>query len=120
MRYFVTEVIENWTHTNAKQSTMIYLYVDYCADFDYLQDKFMKFAKAHILNNGDEEPALYVYGVSEKVVTLVGMVSADTPSNAWQIACDIRKQLLDYLGKHAPHYLPQDRIQVKESALPRP
>lgn len=41
-------------------------------------------------------------------------------SNAWQIACDIRKQLLDYLGKHAPHYLPQDRIQVKESALPRP
>lgn len=116
MRYFVTEVIENWTHTNAKQSTMIYLYVDYCADFDYLQDKFMTFAKAHILNNGDEEPALYVYGVNEKVVTLVGMVSADTPSNAWQIACDIRKQLLDYLGKHAPHYLPQDRIQVNGEA----
>lgn len=113
MRHLVTEVVENWTHTNQNQSTMIYLYVDYCTDFSYIQDIFMKFARAHILNNHKEEPALYVYGVSEKVVTLVGMISADTPSNAWQISCDIRKQMLDYLGKNAPQYLPQSRVRVE-------
>lgn len=110
MKYFVTEVLENWSHTSGHQSTAVYLYVDYGADIEAIQKKFFELALAHELWDEEMEPEMKVTAVDKDSITLRGKVSADGPLNAWYLECDIRQQMLDYLNEEHRDYLPTDRI----------
>ena len=110
MKYFVTEVLENWSHTSGHQSTAVYLYVDYGADIKAIQKKFFELALAHELWDEEMEPEMKVTAVDKDSITLRGKVSADGPLNAWYLECDIRQQMLDYLNEEHRDYLPTDRI----------
>lgn len=110
MKYFVTEVLENWSHTSSHQSSAVHLYVDYGADIDAIQQKFYELAVAHELWDKDMKPEMRVIEVTQESITLRGKVSSDGPMNAWNLECDIRKQMLDYLNENHRGHLPTDRI----------
>ncbi|SJM71901.1 mechanosensitive ion channel family protein [Psychrobacter piechaudii] len=110
MKYFVTEVLENWSHTSSHQSSAVHLYVDYGADIDAIQQKFYELAIAHELWDKDMKPEMRVIEVTQESITLRGKVSSDGPMNAWNLECDIRKQMLDYLNENHRGHLPTDRI----------
>ncbi|SUD90710.1 mechanosensitive ion channel family protein [Psychrobacter phenylpyruvicus] len=110
MKHFVTEILENWSHTTGQQSTAVYLYVDYGADIEAIQNKFFELALAHELWDEDFKPEMMVTEVNKDGITLRGKVSSDSPLNAWYLECDIRKQMLDYLNENHRGYLPTDRI----------
>ena len=110
MKHFVTEILENWSHTSSQQSTAVYLYIDYGADIEAIQNKFFELALAHELWDEDTEPEMMVTEVNRDSITLRGKVSSDSPLNAWHLECDIRKQMLDYLNENHRGYLPTDRI----------
>ena len=112
MKYFVTEVVENWSHTSTIQSSAVYLYVDYGADIDAIEQKFYQVAKAHQLWDPEYEPEMQVTAVSEETITLRGKVTADGPLNAWVLECDVRKQMLEYLSENHRDHLPTDRITL--------
>lgn len=112
MKYFVTEVLENWSHTSSHQSSAIHLYVDYGADIDAIEQKFYELALAHELWDKEMKPEMRVTEVTQESITLRGKVSADGPMNAWNLECDIRKQMLDYLNEKHRDYLPTDRITL--------
>ncbi|WP_438012576.1 mechanosensitive ion channel family protein [Psychrobacter raelei] len=116
MKYFVTEVLENWSHTNTQQSSAIYLYVDYGADIDAISDKFFELVRAHELYNVEVEPDFRVIDATKDGITLRGKVSSDGPLNAWNLECDIRQQMLAYLNQQHRMHLPTDRITL----TPRP
>lgn len=111
MRHFVTQIIENWTHTDTHQSIAIYFYVDYNADIDKIFDTFIDFCQKNDKTDKDSEPEILITDISQKVITLRAVVHSDTPNNAWLLSCDIRKQMIDFLKQHEC-YLPHDRLIV--------
>ena len=114
MRYFVTDIVENWSHVDAHQTCPVHLYVDYGANIDEIRQKFIELVKEHELWDGETEPAMLVISVSEDTIELRGTVASNSPNNAWALECAVREQMLSYLYKEHKADLPTERITFKE------
>ena len=113
MRHFVTEIVENWSHTEFHQTRPVYLYVDYGIDVDAIRQKFIAVVKEHELWDGDTDPVLIVTAVNEDTITLRGALASDSPLNAWTLECQVREIMLAYLHEEQQPYLPAERISIK-------
>ncbi|WP_367109211.1 mechanosensitive ion channel family protein [uncultured Psychrobacter sp.] len=114
MRYFVTEIVENWSHPELQQMRPMYLYLDYGIDIEEVRQKFFELVKAHELWDGETDPVVLAVSMDEDTIKLRCAMSSDGPDNAWAMECDIREQMLAYLYDEQKPYLPADRITFKE------
>lgn len=114
MRHFITEIIENWSHTDVHQTCVVYLFVDYGADIEAIRQKYVETVKAHELWDGETEPELFTVSVDKDTIKLRGSLASDGPINAWTLECGVREQMLAYLNDEQKAYLPTDRITFKE------
>ena len=114
MRYFVMEIIENWSHTEVHQTCVVYLYVDYGADIAAIRQKYIELVKENELWDGETEPELYTISISETTIKLRGTVASDGALNAWTLECAVREQMLSYLYQNQRAYLPTERIILED------
>ena len=115
MRHFVTEIVENWSHTESHQTRPVYLYVDYGVDIEVIRQKFIEVVKDNKLWDGETEPELIATAVNEDTITLRGALASDSPLNAWTLECEVREVMLAYLHAEQKPYLPAERITFKDS-----
>lgn len=115
MRHFITETVENWSHTESHQTCVVYLYVDYGADIEAIRQKYIELVKAHELWDGETEPEMFAVSVSETGTKLRGSLSSDGPLSAWTLECAIREQMLSYIYQQQKAYLPTERVTFKAS-----
>ena len=113
MRHFITEIVENWSHTESHQTSVIYLYVDYGADIDAIRQKYIELVKDNALWDGETEPELFTVSVSETTIKLRCSQAANSPIDAWTLECEVREQMLGYLYNEQKEYLPAERLIVK-------
>ncbi|WP_352337669.1 mechanosensitive ion channel domain-containing protein [Psychrobacter sp. 16-MNA-CIBAN-0192] len=113
MRHFITEIIENWSHTESHQTCVVYLYVDFGADITAIRQKYIEFVKEHTLWDGETEPELVAVSISETATELRGTVASDSPLNAWALECAVREQMLSYIYQQQKSSLPTERLTFK-------
>ena len=113
MRHFITEIVENWSHTESHQTSVIYLYVDYGADIDAIRQKYIELVKKNELWDSEIEPELYTVSVSESSIKLRCSQASDGPLNAWTLECEVREAMMSYLYTEQKDYLPAERLIVK-------
>ena len=113
MRHFITEIVENWSHTESHQTSVIYLYVDYGADIDAIRQKYIELVKKNELWDSKIEPELYTVSVSESSIKLRCSQASDGPLNAWTLECEVREAMMSYLYTEQKDYLPAERLIVK-------
>ena len=113
MRHFITEIVENWSHTESHQTSVIYLYVDYGADIDAIRQKYIELVKKNELWDSKIEPELYTVSVSESSIKLRCSQASDGPLNAWTLECEVREAMMSYLYTEQKDYLPVERLIVK-------
>lgn len=113
MRQLITEVIENWSHTEVHQTCAVYLYVDYGADIDAIREKFIELVKANDLWDGETDPEIVTISLSENTIKLRGSVAADGPMSAFYLECQVREQMLKYLYHEQKSHLPAERLILK-------
>ena len=114
MRELITEMVENWSHTEVHQTCPVFLYIDYGADIDAIRQQFISVVKDNELWDNKTEPEIFVVEVTEKTIQLRGAVSAVGPVEAWTLACEIREQMLDYLYREQKHYLPAEHLVLRQ------
>ena len=115
MRHFITEIVENWSHTESHQTSVIYLYVDYGADIDAIRQKYIELVKKNELWDSEIEPELYTVSVSENSIKLRCSQASDSPLNAWTLECEVREAMMSYLYTDQKAYLPAERFIIKGS-----
>ncbi|MEC5211150.1 small-conductance mechanosensitive channel [Psychrobacter sp. PL15] len=115
MRYLITEIIENWSHTESHQTGVVYLHLDYGADIDTIRQKYIEVVKANELWDGKSEPELFVVSVSENSIKIRGSQAANSPYNAWILASSVREEMLSYINQEQKEYLPTERFTFKDS-----
>ena len=114
MRELITEMVENWSHTEVHQTCPVFLYIDYGADINAIRQQFISVVKDNELWDNKTEPEIFVVEVTEKTIQLRGAVSAVGPVEAWTLACEIREQMLDYLYREQKHYLPAEHLVLRQ------
>lgn len=109
--YFLEKSFQNWTRTSADLLGSVTIHVDYSLPIEELRKQLYEVIKNHELWDG-KVWRLHVINAADKTVELRALVSAANASDAWELRCDVREQLLKYLQMNYPDCLPKIRADV--------
>jgi small-conductance mechanosensitive channel len=117
--YFVERPIQNWTRYSADIVGTVMWHVDYTTPVQAVRAEFERVLAASKLWNG-QTAVLQVVDTTERTMVLRGLVSADSAPSAWDLRCEVREQVLDWLQRQYPEALPRVRAELEEPAPERP
>jgi small-conductance mechanosensitive channel len=110
--YFIEKPFQNWTRTTAELLGTVFLYTDYTVPVDEVRKALQR-----ILNEAPKWDKrvciLQVTNATEKTLELRALVSAANASDAWDLRCQVREQLLAYIQDAHPEALPRTRAELE-------
>lgn len=109
--YFLEKPFQNWTRTSADLLGTVLIYADYAVPVKEVRNELTR-----ILENSPRWDkkinVLQVTNTTEKTVELRALVSAADSSAAWDLRCEVREKLLEFLQERFPNCLPRIRVEM--------
>jgi small-conductance mechanosensitive channel len=96
INYFIEKPFQNWTRTTAEILGTVFLYVDYSVPVDKLREELTRLLKASPLWD-QRVGILQVTDSKENTLELRALVSARNSSQAFDLRCYIRENLIKFL-----------------------
>ena len=113
--YFIEKPFQNWTRVSADILGTVFLYVDYTVPVQAIRQEL-----THILENNENwdrrVSGLVVTNAMEHAMELRALMSAEDASKAWDLRCEVREKLIDFVQKNYPDSLPKLRTEIKDAA----
>ena len=116
LSYFIEKPFQNWTRTGDELIGSVFLYVDHTAPVEAIRKKLAEIAGQSKLWNG-KVVSLQVSDCKETTIELRAFVSANNASALWDLRCDVREKLIDFLQREYPTALPRRRYEAAGSVL---
>jgi small-conductance mechanosensitive channel len=116
--YFIEKPFQNWTRVSADLLGSVFLFVDYTVPLKALRDELDRLLensqrwdrKVKVIQVTDAKPN----GMEVRV-----LVSALDAPTAWDLRCELREKLIDFLQRNHPQSLPRTRAELIQ-AIPIP
>lgn len=106
--YFIEQPFQNWTRTSSDILGTVFLQVDYTVPVDELRAELTRILQASPHWDGKVN-GLVVTDVKERTLELRALASAADASRAWDLRCEVREKLVDFIRRHHPGSLPKMR-----------
>ena len=119
LSYFIEKPFQNWTRTGGELIGSVFLYVDHTAPVDAIRNKLTEIVTQSKLWNG-KVVSLQVSDCKETTIELRALVSANNASAAWDLRCEVREKLIEFLQREYPSALPRRRYEAAENAAAKP
>ena len=108
--YFIKTPFQNWTRHSADLLAYIYLSLDYRTPIEPLRQEFKRVLEAS--PRWDKKVCvLQVTDATEHTIQLRALASAPDSSLAWDLKCEIREKLIDFVQRNYPQMLPRERAE---------
>ncbi len=111
--YFLEKPFQNWTRTSADLLGTVFIYTDYTVPVKEVRNELTR-----ILENSPKWDkkvnVLQVTNANDKTVELRALMSAADSPTMWDLRCEVREKLLEFLQQGFPGCLPRIRIEMKE------
>jgi small-conductance mechanosensitive channel len=114
LTYFIEKPFQNWTRESSSLIGSVLLYVDYTAPIERLRQKVTEIVTASKLWDGTLVK-LQVLETMESALQLRVIASARTSSDAFDLRCEIREKLVDWMQREIPSALPRTRQETIEA-----
>jgi small-conductance mechanosensitive channel len=109
LTYFIEKPFQNWTREASALIGTVMIYVDYRAPVGIIREKFHEILKQSD-NKWDEQVAsLQVTDLKEGTMELRCLMSARSGTQTFDLRCEVREKLIDFLQKEHPEALPRSR-----------
>ena len=108
--YFIEKPFQNWTRTSAEVLGTVYLHVDYTVPVAAVRDELRRVLEASDRWDG-KVWNLQVTDAGERTIELRALMSAADSGTAWDLRCEVREKLLDWLQREHPGALPRFRLE---------
>lgn len=110
--YFLEKPFQNWTRVTADILGTVFLYVDYTVPVQSLRDELHRVLEKS--SNWDGRVwGLQVTNTTERTVELRALMSASDASSAWNLRCEVREKLLEFVQRQYPDGLPKLRAEIR-------
>lgn len=109
---------ENWTRRRSEILGTVFFHADYGAPVAALREELKRICQASPLWDG-RVCGLVVTDATERTLQLRALVSATDSGKAWDLRCEVREKLVDYLRREYPASLPRSRVEVAGDAPAR-
>jgi small-conductance mechanosensitive channel len=117
--YFIEKPFQNWTRDATNLTGIVFLYVDYTAPVDRIRSKLFEIVKSSDLWDG-LVVKLHVTDAKESSIQLRVLASARNSGDAFELGCQIREKLIDFLQRELPGALPRQRGETVTNKVPAP
>ena len=122
--YFLEKPFQNWTTRTADLLGTVFLYVDPATDIEPIRARFIEAVKANSRWDG-RVAILQVTDHRADALELRGLLSARNAGTAFDLRCEIREVMMDFLRTQMPQALVRSRQRVEageglEKAFTRP
>jgi len=117
LTYFIEKPFQNWTRESTSLMGAVSLHVDYTAPVARIREKAIELVKASPL--WDEQVLnVRVVEARESSIELRVLISARTSGDAFDLRCEVREKLIDFIQREFPTALPHSRAETV--VIPRP
>jgi len=113
LSYFIEKPFQNWTRQTADLLGTVFVYADYTVPVGEVRAELHRILESSGMWDG-KVWGLQVTNLSERTVELRALMSAPGSSQAWDLRCHVREELVQYLQEHYPHSLPRARAELTE------
>jgi small-conductance mechanosensitive channel len=109
--YFLEKPFQNWTRESARLLCTVFLYADYTVPVEEVRQELFRILEKS--PHWDKEVwNLQVTGTNEKGMELRALMSAHDGPTAWNLRCEVRERLIEYIRTVYPDSLPKVRTDV--------
>jgi small-conductance mechanosensitive channel len=112
--YFIEKPFQNWTRVTADILGTVFVYVDYTVPAQAVRDELQRILKSSTLWDG-KVCGLQVTNTTEHTVELRALMSAADASKAWDLRCEVREKLVNFIQSNYPDGLPKVRAEIQQT-----
>jgi small-conductance mechanosensitive channel len=109
--YFTEKPFQNWTRIKSEILGTVFIYVDYTASAQKIREKYFEIVEQSKLWDGKVRN-LQVTNTTERTMELRVLMSAKDASAAWDLRCEVREKLIDFIQQNYPDALPKVRGEI--------
>jgi small-conductance mechanosensitive channel len=113
--YFIEKPFQNWTRVTADILGTVFIYVDYTVPVQPIREELHRILKGSRYWNGNAW-GLQVTNSTDRAVEVRALMSASDASSAWNLRCEVREKLIEFVQKNYPDGLPKVRAELQEAA----
>ncbi len=111
INYFIQKPFQNWTRTSADILGTVFLYMDHTAPIDAIREEFERLiVKSSLWDK--RVKVVQVTDVKEHTIEIRVLMSSRTSSDAFDLRCYIRENLVTFIQKNYPDSLPRSRNEI--------
>ena len=110
LSYFIEKPFQNWTREESTLLGTVLIYLDYSTPVDELRKEVERIVRNSRHWDGDTV-VVQVTDFRENVMEVRALASAGNAGIAFDLRCEIRERLVEWLQKTHPDALPQFRIR---------
>jgi len=111
LTYFIEKPFQNWTRESAALIGAVLLHLDHSAPIDRIRDKAREIASHSKLWDG-RVVNVQVTEAREMTIEVRVLASARSAAAAWDLRCELREKLIDFLQREHPGALPRRRQET--------
>lgn len=111
IRYFIEKPFQNWTRTTSEILGTTFFYLDFSIPVDELRKEFNRLVESSPLWD-KRVKALQVTDMKERSVEVRTLASARNSSDAFDLRCYIRENLMLFIQKNYPESFPRYRSEI--------
>jgi small-conductance mechanosensitive channel len=111
LSYFIEKPFQNWTRIGGELIGTVFVYVDPTAPVQAIREKLTEIAAQSKLWNG-KVVNLQVSDCTETAMQLRALVSANSAPAVWDLRCEVREKLIEFLQREYPSSLPRRRYET--------
>lgn len=117
INYFIEKPFQNWTRTGSQLLGTVFLYTDYTIPVEAMRTELKRVVAAHPLWD-KRVCVLQVTDSKERTLELRLLVSAASSSQAFDLRCAVREQMVAFVQQHYPECLPKTRTLTEPDSHP--
>ena len=114
INYFIEKPFQNWTRISADILGTVFIYADYTLPIAPIRAELTRLLESSPLWD-KRVNVLQVTDVKEHTMELRALMSAGNSSNAFDLRCFVRENLVTFIQKNYPECLPKTRTTLSAS-----
>ena len=112
INYFIEKPFQNWTRVSSDIFGAVFLHLDYAMPVDALRMELDRLLELTPLWDRQKNTIL-VTDAKEKTMEVRVLVSAANSSDAFDLRCYVRENLIKFVKENYPDCLPLNRVTIK-------
>lgn len=111
LQYWIEKPFQNWTRSSSELIGTVFLWVDYRMPLAPLRTELQRICEASV--HWDQRLAMIqVTEAGPQAMQLRCLVTSASASASWDLRCEVREGLLDFMQREYATFLPRQRAEV--------